>query len=158
MGANELHAMQHFFLNADFRALLDLVDRQVGLGFTPSLDTFKQGSAFIHRTGLTGREYVIKVQMRIAERRADKFAAQIDYLNGRQITTLRLILLRESGAECGEHTIRDENVLQWQGACSRAAGFSGGDMCVGEQCGSHRRSFNWCVAERLRELTARVTN
>ena len=98
------------------------------------------------------------MQMRIAERWADKFAAQIDHLNGRQITSLSLILLREFGAECGEHTIRDENVLQWQGACSRAAGFSGGDMCVGEQCGSHRRSFNWCVAERLREPTARVTN
>ena len=27
MGSNELHAMQHVFLNADFRALLDLVDR-----------------------------------------------------------------------------------------------------------------------------------
>mgnify|MGYP000680075440 FL=1 len=86
MGADELHAMQHFFLNADFRALLDLVDRQVGLGLTPSLDALKQGSAFIHRTGLAGREYVIKVQMRIAERWADKFAAQIDHLNGRQIT------------------------------------------------------------------------
>lgn len=48
--------------------------------------------------------------MRIAERWADKFAAQIDHLNGRRITTLSLILLRESGAECGEHTIRDENV------------------------------------------------
>lgn len=94
--------MQHFFLNADFRALLDLVDRQVGLGLTPSLDALKQGSAFIHRTGLAGREYVIKVQMRIAERWADKFAAQIDHLNGRQITTLSLILLRESGAECGD--------------------------------------------------------
>lgn len=44
---------------------------------------------------LAGREYVIKVQMRIAERWADKFAAQIDHLNGRQITTLSLILLRE---------------------------------------------------------------
>ena len=100
--------MQHFFLNADFRALLDLVDRQVGLGLTPSLDALKQGSAFIHRAGLAGREYVIKVQMRIAERWVDKFAAQIDHLNGRQITTLSLILLRESGAECGEHAIRDE--------------------------------------------------
>ena len=41
---NELHAMTHFLGDADFRAFLDLVDSEVCLGVTPTLNAFEQGA------------------------------------------------------------------------------------------------------------------
>ena len=36
--------MTHFLGDADFRAFLDLVDSEICLGFTPTLNAFEQGA------------------------------------------------------------------------------------------------------------------